>query len=166
MNYNKAGLVALLSCVLLSFVWFVWLIYGLKPVDLGEESPQASQNLPQKLSGKYWISRPILVQQGQQKYQTYCATCHGSAGMGDGPAGAGLKPRPRNLVEGQWTQGGSSIKLYETLSQGIQGTGMASFSYLSPGDRWALVHYIRSITKNKVKDDFKKLEEFAKIHTP
>jgi len=29
-------------------------------------------------------------------------------------------------------------------------------------DRWSLVHFIRSITHNKIKDDPKKLEEFGK----
>jgi hypothetical protein len=31
---------------------------------------------------------------GAQVFQTYCVTCHGAAGKGDGPAAAGLNPKP------------------------------------------------------------------------
>ncbi len=167
MNYNKSGLWVLLFCVLSSLVWFIYLVYGIPPVDL-QEIEEAYDHLvterdldPQVLK-KYWVSHPQLVAQGLQVYRTYCATCHGSKGLGDGPAGRGLTPPPRNLVKGQWEKGGNSIQLYQTLTQGIAGTAMAGFAYLSSIDRWALVHYIRSITKNEVKNDPKKLESFAK----
>jgi mono/diheme cytochrome c family protein len=31
---------------------------------------------------------------GAQVFQTYCVTCHGAEGKGDGPAAAGLNPKP------------------------------------------------------------------------
>lgn len=31
-------------------------------------------------------------------YATYCASCHGASGRGDGPAAAGLDPAPANLT--------------------------------------------------------------------
>ena len=164
MHYNKAGLFMLLFCVFGSFVWFLWLLYGGMSLDLGEVSPPTSnlaQNTAQNTAEKYWLSTPSLVAQGKKAYLTYCATCHGVKALGDGVAGKGLKPVPRNLVQGDWQKGGSSIELYQTLAKGITGSAMASFSYLPKNTRWALVHYIRSITQNKVKDDLKKLEAFA-----
>lgn len=35
---------------------------------------------------------------GAQVYQTYCVTCHGAKGAGDGPAAAGLNPKPASFA--------------------------------------------------------------------
>ena len=186
MNYNKSGLVVLLACVIFSFIYFVYIVFFSDPIrlaelkesaspniqaeDLGDTSSEASQQAPsEEKSAKaeqpaqgLWLSTPKGVAHGGKVYQTYCASCHGPKGQGDGPAGGALKPPPRDLVKGDWKQGGSSIALYKTLTQGMEGTSMVSFSYLSKEDRWALVHYIRSITQDKTKDNLKELEEFGK----
>ena len=39
---------------------------------------------------------------------------------------------------------------------------MAAFGHLPKVDRWAMVHWIRSITKNKKNLSDKEVEEFAK----
>ena len=38
---------------------------------------------------------------GKTNFDTLCATCHGPAGKGDGPAGAALNPPPRDFTEGR-----------------------------------------------------------------
>lgn len=173
MNYNKSGLVVLLASVFFSFVWFAYLVFFSPQMELAEieEDLTVSQKQGGKLSDKGldessrkkpWVFSETMVNQGGKLYQIYCASCHGKTGLGDGLASAGLKPPPRSFVEGDWKKGGDSISLYKTLAQGIEGSSMVSFSYLSVKDRWALVHYIRSITDNKIKDDMEKLEEFAK----
>ncbi len=163
--YNKGGFFLLLGSLGLSFVWFVYVSGLTSQVQLDEldslallaESGEAGQAALQK----FWLSSEVLIDRGKTVYQTYCASCHGPKGLGDGPAGGGLSPPPRNLVEGDFKQGGSSIALYNTLMKGIEGTSMVSFSYLSQLDRWTLVHYVRSISRNKVKDDEEELKEFA-----
>lgn len=35
---------------------------------------------------------------GAKVFATYCTTCHGAGGRGDGPAAAGLNPRPADFV--------------------------------------------------------------------
>jgi mono/diheme cytochrome c family protein len=79
--------------------------------------------------------------------------CHGNEGKGDGPAGASLNPKPRNFVEGKWTHGGTRLGLMEVLEDGIKGSSMQSYKHMPINDRWALVHFIRSITTNKVADN-------------
>ena len=169
MNYNKSGLIVLLVSVFFSFIWFVYLVLFSTPMNLAELEKEST--LPVNTSAgeanisqvkEPWISSELLITHGSRVYQTYCASCHGKTGLGDGLAAAGLKPVPRNFVKGDWKQGGDSINLYTTLVQGIEGSSMVSFSYLSNVDRWALVHYIRSITKNKMEDNIEKLKEFAK----
>ncbi len=35
-------------------------------------------------------------------WQTRCSLCHGAGGLGDGPAAAALKPKPRNFADAKW----------------------------------------------------------------
>ena len=109
-----------------------------------------------------WVFTLEISQEGKRIYNTNCAFCHGDKGLGDGSAGKGLQPPPRNLVEGKWKHGGNSISLYKTITQGMPGTSMASYSSLSPAERWSLVHFIRSITQNKVEDKTEELASFGK----
>ncbi len=73
-----------------------------------------------------------------------------------------LNPKPRNLVEGKWTQGEGFIAHFKVLQTGIKGSSMASYAHFKAADRWALVIFIDSITNNKSKDDPAKVAEFAK----
>ena len=168
MNYNKSGLIVLLVSVFFSFAWFIYLIVFSTPMDLAELEKESvlpesrTEGVDVSQVKEPWVFSELLVTHGSAVYQTYCASCHGKTGLGDGLAAASLKPAPRNLVEGDWKKGGGSIALYKTLIEGIEGSSMVSFSYLSKLDRWALVHYVRSITKNKGEDDIEKLKEFVK----
>jgi mono/diheme cytochrome c family protein len=40
----------------------------------------------------------IYSVRGQDLFHSYCASCHGLEGKGDGPAAAALKPSPANLT--------------------------------------------------------------------
>ena len=111
---------------------------------------------------KPWVEAAEVAAHGAKVFANNCAVCHGTKGLGDGPAGLNLNPRPRNMVEGKWKVGGDSISLFKTLQNGIAGSSMASFAHLPAIDRWSLVQFVRSITTNKIKDDPAKLEAFAK----
>jgi len=41
--------------------------------------------------------RPTSAASGQQMFNTYCATCHGPEGRGDGPVAVALKKAPADL---------------------------------------------------------------------
>ncbi|MES2963410.1 MAG: cytochrome c, partial [Bdellovibrionota bacterium] len=60
---------------------------------------------------------------------------------------------PRNLVEGKWKKGGGRLGLLDVVNNGIAGTPMQAYKHLPLIDRWALVHYVRSISENPGKDD-------------
>ncbi len=107
-----------------------------------------------------WKSSDGLARYGQKIYKAQCAMCHGDSGKGDGMASAGLNPPPRNLTQGPWKKGGKPSQLYTTLANGIAGGSMASFAHLPSVDRWALVHYVRSITKDKPAESEAQLEKF------
>jgi mono/diheme cytochrome c family protein len=86
-----------------------------------------------------------LTMRGRDLFKSNCASCHGDNGLGDGPAGVVLNPRPRNFHQAAgWTNGAKVSEIYKTLQEGIVKNGMASYSYLPPADRFALIHFVRS----------------------
>jgi caa(3)-type oxidase subunit IV len=91
-----------------------------------------------------WVSRPELVDKGKETFQQLCATCHGAQGRGDGPAAAGLNPKPRNFaVADGWKNGRKVSQIYKTLREGLN--TMPSFSTEPEDTRWALAHFVQSL---------------------
>lgn len=169
-EYNRGGLIAFLFSMGAAVLFFAYIVIVHPGIDLGEKvvDPKAPDESGARMAfdiskvAEPWVTSPELVAYGEKMYQTNCALCHGPGGLGDGPGGAGTNPPPRNLVEGKWTQGEGLIARYQVLTKGISGSSMASYAHFKPADRWALVHYVESITKNKSKDNLSKVQEFAK----
>ena len=109
---------------------------------------QAPAGSAAALHAKYRDATPELLAHGKTVYLSQCQACHGASGKGDGPAAAALKPVPRDFTSGKWTQGGKPSAVFKIVSAGISGTSMSSFATLSVKDRWAAVHYIRSLSPN------------------
>jgi mono/diheme cytochrome c family protein len=149
--------------LLYPYIFIVILILGLIYIsNLGEIARQTiPPSLPDTTSPKQLkieeprtvaavnvmeLSEPTdaLLSKGKGLYESNCASCHGVDGKGDGPASQGLNPPPRNYTVKQgWVNGQKISQIYETLENGINGTAMRSFDYLSPEDKFALAHYIR-----------------------
>jgi mono/diheme cytochrome c family protein len=60
---------------------------------------------------------------GAQLYATYCASCHGPDGKGDGPVAATLNPRPANHTDHAYMGSLSDEHLYKVISQGGASVG-------------------------------------------
>ncbi|MBM4157764.1 MAG: cytochrome c [Ignavibacteria bacterium] len=104
-----------------------------QPVDLQKASNPSPEN----------------IVKGKQVYETYCTSCHGNEGKGDGLAGVNLKPPPRNFhILTEWTNGTKISEIYKTLEEGIVSRGMAQYNNISPEDRFAVIHYIRTFNKD------------------
>ena len=104
--------------------------------------PEPYRSMPDPLPGS-----AATLDRGAKVYAQNCASCHGSSGQGDGPAGKALVPPPANLA---WLShsrmGGSDRYIYWTVAEGGQplGTAMPAFkSTLSQEDTWAVVAYVR-----------------------
>lgn len=172
-HYSRSGMFIFGLSMLISLLFFVYIAFihpgvtGVNKIkdmdseDVESVKPQAkAKPLSKEEKEKPWKFSDNFVAHGKAVYAQNCASCHGEKGLGDGIAAT---PETRNLVEGDWKQGGTSIALFKTLQNGIEGTGMVSFKdQIKPVDRWSLVHYIRSITENKPEDDEEKLKAFAK----
>ena len=84
---------------------------------------------------------------GKTLYKTYCSPCHGDKGKGDGPASASLNPKPADHTS-EMVQAESDGTLYYKISEGHAHTAMPPFkAVLSADQRWALVNYIRTLSK-------------------
>jgi mono/diheme cytochrome c family protein len=174
-NYNRGGYYAFIFSMVFSLLFFVYVTFmhpGINLKEVPEPAPVAAateENAQEQTKAvdiakevNPWVESADVAAHGAKVYANSCAVCHGPKGLGDGPAGLSLSPRPRNFVEGTWKSGGDSISLFNTIAKGMPGTSMAGFGHLPTADRWSLVQYIRSITQNKTKDDSAKLDAFAK----
>lgn len=101
---------------------------------------------------------PDVIERGKAVYVQACAACHGERGDGNGPLAAGLDPKPRNFTIGKFkfrSTNSSSLPtdydLFRTITRGIPGTSMPSFSSLAYDDRLAIVSFIKTLSERFVK---------------
>ncbi len=88
-------------------------------------------------------SNPKAVEKGAKVFTSLCWTCHGMRGIGDGPNASALRKRPADLGNPS-IRSQSNGALYWKITQG-RGE-MASYEQvLSREDRWAVVHYLRTL---------------------
>lgn len=101
------------------------------------------------LIGNYNISviphRAPDLKQAQLLYTEQCAGCHGNEGQGDGPLAIGLEPAPTNFTDKQRYRERTLFGLYNTITQGVAGTGMQGYRGLSESQRWNLAFYVGSL---------------------
>ena len=115
-------------------------------LDPGEYPPTKGYVVPPLDPKTVLTATPALLSEGKELFAANCVPCHGATGKGDGPAGGGLNPAPRNFTSPDgWKNGYQIPEIFKTLTEGVPGTGMAAYDYLSPRDRMALVHYVRSL---------------------
>lgn len=76
---------------------------------------------------------------GKQVYLHNCASCHGAGGEGNGPGVAGLKPRPANFTEHEYTLD----HLSGVLSNGVYGSAMQAWRDLPAADLAAVAAVVR-----------------------
>lgn len=109
-------------------------------------------------SGAYVEEIPIpvtdaLMERGQERYDIYCAVCHGYSGdgqgiimVGNGGQGYGYVPAPtyhserlRQIEDGY---------LYDVIANGYN--NMPSYGHeVAPEDRWAIVAYLRALQRSQ-----------------
>ena len=79
-----------------------------------------------------------------------CASCHGAAGSAPPAAMQVLDPPPIDFTDIDRARQRSVFGLYQVITQGLEGTSMASFASLSDDDRWALAFHAGSIALEDV----------------
>ena len=108
-----------------------------------------------RVNGDWAKDNPVaitesFVRHGQQRFDIYCATCHGLAGAGDGP----IHQRAVKLGEPKWVPPTSLTSqqvreradghIFNTITNGIR--NMPAYGPQIPAeDRWAIVAYVRAL---------------------
>ena len=78
---------------------------------------------------------------GATLFEQNCAACHGASGDGHGPAAVALATPPIAFTDLERARQRSVFALYQVVTQGLDGTPMASFARLPTEDRWTLAMY-------------------------
>lgn len=114
----------------------------LDPTDYPPERGRPAPLLdPEALTPK-----PAALAQARTAYAQLCASCHGAAGHGDGPAAKGLQPAPRDFTRPEdWKLGSGLAAIYQTLDQGLPGTAMGSYRHLGRQERIALARVVQEL---------------------
>ncbi len=101
-----------------------------------------------------------LLARGRDRFNIFCAPCHGASGNGQGLVHA----RAAALAEGTWTPPTDLTSqtvidrpaghIYNTITKGIR-TMPAHAAQIEPDDRWAIVAYVRALqlSRNATIDD-------------
>jgi cbb3-type cytochrome c oxidase subunit I len=85
--------------------------------------------------------RARFALRGKQAFARHCASCHGPAGKGDGPAAASLLPAPRDLTSARF----SDAALSSSLWHGVPGSSMPGWHEHSAGELRGLAVFVRSL---------------------
>ncbi len=89
---------------------------------------------------------PLNVADGEKLFQASCASCHGPRGMGDGPAGAALSPKPPAIGSTTEMQASTPAMMFRKISVGVTGTAMPAFApQLTDEQRWNIVGYLGAL---------------------
>ena len=100
--------------------------------------------VPQEFAGQTNPYGAEAATSGAEIYQSYCATCHGETGLGDGVAGAALVPLPKNLVELQPQV--QDDYLFWRIHEGKSGTAMVAWKGILTDEQiWQVVSFIRTL---------------------
>jgi putative copper resistance protein D len=91
----------------------------------------------------------LSVAHGLRLYGEHCAVCHGTEGYGDGPAAAGLRPRPADLTA-KHTADHTAGDLFWWLTHGKEGTAMPGLQdRVSEEERWDLINVVRILSASE-----------------
>lgn len=104
----------------------------------------ASVSVPAEYAGK---TNPLgldAATAGAEVFKANCESCHGPQGHGDGPAGAALDPKPKNLAEFASKVGDDY--LYWRINTGKEGTSMVAWKgVLTDEQIWQVISFIRTL---------------------
>ena len=85
--------------------------------------------------------RPSLPH-AESLYARSCAVCHGALGDADTKRARTLDPRPASFRDEDRLLHLSPYRVYNALTFGVPGTGMAAFEAFTPAERWSLAFYV------------------------
>ncbi|MBI4483172.1 MAG: cytochrome c [Acidobacteria bacterium] len=87
------------------------------------------------------------LREGKELFKANCLPCHGETGKGDGPMGAMLEERPRDLTNSKVMDQKTDGEIFWKISTGRDPMPSFKKKGLTQKERWTLVAYVRSLAK-------------------
>lgn len=89
-----------------------------------------------------------IIAAGGERYNTFCASCHGTDGAGSGPASMGMNPPPADFTNPKYLEAEDNYLAWR-IASGVPNTMMPAWeTALSEEQIWELVHYLRTFHSN------------------
>ena len=137
---------------------------GLKSSTLVSTQPQEEENVDQYITGfpEGFELKPETLARGKQRFEIYCAVCHGYAGNGDGLVNQRALALAAN-GSATWTAAKSlhdpvvkdaaknpTGRIFDTITNGRNTMGPYR-DQISVEDRWAIVAYVKALQETGIK---------------
>jgi mono/diheme cytochrome c family protein len=117
------------------------------PVYAGEDAPANTGRVTGTTNFVETNPLPVtglLLRRGRERYNIYCAPCHGASGDGNGiTKKLGVMPTVANLQDKRIVEMADG-EIFNTITQGKSTMG-ASGPIITVADRWAVIAYLRAL---------------------
>jgi len=115
------------------------LLIGPATAGKGHEAQEALMHAPTDAAS---------IAAGEKSYAKFCVPCHGASGHGDGPAGAALKPRPRDFSSSKNLKSENDGELFEVIKDGGASEKLSTMmpawgGTMNKTQIWQVVAYVR-----------------------
>lgn len=95
----------------------------------------------------------VSLQRGAELYATHCVNCHGDGGMGDGPAGQALDPRPAPIAHTSRMLG-DDYMFWRVSEGGLHEPFTSAMprwqDVMDDAARWDVINYVRALGSGQV----------------
>jgi len=82
---------------------------------------------------------------GGKLFLANCALCHGERGDGHGRRSSGFAKAPASFTDPAWRRHATPRRVFFAIREGVHGTPMPSWKWLSEDETWELVAYVLSL---------------------
>ncbi len=112
---------------------------GTAPAPAAEAAPAAAAGAATKTAGV-------------QKFEQFCAACHGVDGQANGPTALAMNPKPRNFTDAKWQASVDDAHITKVIKEGGASVGLSSTmapwgAVVSDQEVKEIVAHIRSLKK-------------------
>jgi mono/diheme cytochrome c family protein len=84
-------------------------------------------------------------ERGRALFRANCVLCHGERGDGHGQRASGFAKPPADFTDPYWRQRATPRRVFFAVREGVRGTPMPRWDWLSDDEAWDLVAYVLSL---------------------
>lgn len=135
--------------------WLASVLVAALALACSEQEPQspAPPAAPAAVAPAPAVDTAAAQAEATKIFAERCATCHGVNGAGDGPASAGLTPKPRNFQDLDWQKSVTDAHIEQIVQYGGAAVGKSAAMPSNPDlmSKPAVVAALREYVRNVAK---------------